>query len=72
MHRYANSPIHRDDVEDVIYDAVMNRGQTVDYRVTPIYGGRDPRPFAMMIEATGSGPNPLIIRDVIFNEPFRR
>ncbi|MFI5484236.1 ricin-type beta-trefoil lectin domain protein [Micromonospora echinaurantiaca] len=72
MHRYANSPIHRDDFEDAIYDAVMNKGQTVDYRVTPIYGGRDPRPFALMIEAVGSGPDPLIIRDVIFNEPFRR
>ncbi|QGN49764.1 hypothetical protein GKC29_24995 [Micromonospora sp. WMMC415] len=72
MHRYANSPIHRDDFEDIIYDAVMNKGQTVDYRVIPIYGGRDPRPFALMIEAIGSGPNPLIMRDVIFNEPFRR
>ena len=71
MHRYANSPIHRDDFEAVIYEAVMN-GQAVDYRVTPVYGGQDPRPFAMLIEAIGNGPDPLIIRDFILNEPFRR
>ncbi len=56
----------------MIYDAVMNGGQTVRYNVTPIYQVNDPRPFALMIEAYGSGPNALHIQDVIFNEPFRR
>jgi hypothetical protein len=50
----------------------MNGKQTVDYRVLRSIMTEIRAPSAMMIEATGSEPDPLIIRDVIFNEPFRR
>ncbi|RMC34929.1 DUF4781 domain-containing protein [Paracoccus alkanivorans] len=48
----ANSPVHSD-FERVVYDAVQ-AGETVSYRVTPIYEDGDLKPTALAISARGS------------------
>lgn len=49
-----NSPIMRDEVEGQVYDAV-NRGETVQYNVTAIYGeDGDVPPIGLQIEAFGN------------------
>lgn len=45
----------------------IREGQTVRYRVTPIYVGRAPYPSAFHIQASGSGPNGIWIDTVIRN-----
>ncbi|WP_369391119.1 DUF6531 domain-containing protein [Streptomyces sp. CG1] len=55
MHRFANSPVMRK-VEDQIRAAV-DRGETIDYSVTPIYRSNDPSdvvPVGLTLRAQGS------------------
>lgn len=52
MHRYANSPVMRD-LETQVRKAV-DKGETIRYRVTPHYDGRDLLPKGVTIEAYGN------------------
>ncbi|MET8453423.1 DUF6531 domain-containing protein [Streptomyces sp. NPDC005209] len=55
MHRFANSPVMRK-VEDQIRAAV-DRGETIEYSVTPIYRSTDPSdvvPLGLTLKARGS------------------
>ena len=52
MHRYANTPIMRD-IENQVRAAV-DRGETIQYSVTPIYDGNSVVPRGVTIEAYGS------------------
>ena len=45
----------------------LNDGQTVRYRVTAIFPGSATNPEAVVIQASGSGPNGIIIDTVIRN-----
>ncbi len=65
MHQYANTPVMRG-VERQVRKAVED-GQTVHYRVTPVYRGADPLPLGVTIEAQGSGG--LDIYMSILNRP---
>ncbi|MEW2120454.1 DUF6531 domain-containing protein [Streptomyces sp. NPDC005474] len=55
MHRFANSPVMRK-VEDQIRAAV-DRGETIEYSVTPVYRSEDPSdvvPLGLTLNARGS------------------
>ncbi|WP_434589780.1 DUF6531 domain-containing protein [Streptomyces sp. A5-4] len=55
MHRNANNPVMKH-VEDQIRKAVDRTGETIDYKVTPIYRTNDPSdvvPVALTLEARG-------------------
>ncbi|MFE6890766.1 DUF6531 domain-containing protein [Streptomyces sp. NPDC057694] len=52
LHRYANSPVHRH-YENAIRKAV-DKGEKIEYKVTPIYKGRNPIPTHLQLNATGS------------------
>ncbi|MFG2434627.1 DUF6531 domain-containing protein [Streptomyces sp. NPDC048508] len=55
MHRFANSPVMRK-VEDQIRAAV-DRGETIEYSVTPVYRSQDPSdvvPVGLTLKAQGS------------------
>jgi hypothetical protein len=49
----ANSPVMRGFENQV--RAAVEAGETVEYRVLPVYRGNDPLPIGITLEAEGSG-----------------
>ncbi|MFJ6747770.1 DUF6531 domain-containing protein [Streptomyces sp. NPDC091266] len=52
LHRYANSPVHRH-YENAVRKAV-DSGEKIEYKVTPIYKGKNPIPSHLKLNATGN------------------
>ena len=52
MYQYANTPVMRD-IENRVRAAV-EKGELIQYEVTPIYRGSDPIPLGVTIRANGN------------------
>lgn len=66
-HIPANTPAMRD-FENAVRAAV-EKGEDVDYRVTPIYDGTDPFPIGVTMSAKGDGSPPFELEVTILNRP---
>jgi RHS repeat-associated protein len=66
MYAKANSPVMRK-FEFEVRNAVRDGKQNVEFRATPIYRGTDPRALGITLQATGSGPDPLMLFITILN-----
>jgi DNA/RNA non-specific endonuclease len=62
----ANSPAMRD-FESAVRKAV-EAGETVDYRVTPVYQGDNPMPVGITMWAQGDGNPPFFLEVSIINQ----
>jgi hypothetical protein len=68
MFRSANNP------EMLSYEyqirGALEIGQQVDFSATPLYSGTDSRPLGIEIRAIGSGPDPLMLHETVWNRRY--
>jgi hypothetical protein len=67
FHIPANTPAMRD--FETAVRAAVEKGEVVDYRVTPIYRGDEGMPIGVTMEARGDGNPPFSLAVSILNRP---